>query len=1039
MMKYQKIFSLALLSILSIQISAKQDNDDTLPYWRDLNVLSVGKEPPRSARLSYPDSLSLNGVWDFTYKEGDEVRTGKINVPGNWEVQGYGTAVYTTHYYIFKPYNPNPPTLPEIVPMGIYRRSFSAPAGWRDRDVFLHIAGAKSGVRVLVNGREAGYSEDSKTPAEYRINDFLKDGENDLTIEITRWSTGSYLECQDFWQISGIERDVFIWSQPKVKIWDFSIVSELEENLRDGRFELDAKLENSDIRDAGAQLAYRLLDRSGRVVSEGVASSLVRAGAGADVHFSDKIAAVDAWSAENPALYRLEMTLSMNGKTLETVPFHVGFRRFEFKGNLFLVNGCPVKFKGVNIHEHNELTGHYVTDELRIKDIELMKANNINAVRLSHYPQDKRFYELCDIYGLYIYDEANVESHGMGYSLSKGGTLGNNPAWEEMHLDRTRNMFERDKNYPCIVIWSLGNEAGNGCNFYSTYRYLKSKEAKLMNRAVNYERAAWEWNTDMYLQQYVTTDWLWRIGRSGADRPVVPCEYSHAMGNSNGDLNGQWEAIYSFPHLQGGFIWDWVDQGLLQTDAEGRKFWAYGGDFGGEYVPSYGNFHCNGLLNPNREPHPSMAEVKYVYQNFGFKLGEDGRLRINNRFYFTGSSGYRFVTRLLRDGRVIDSRDLDVNLGPQESGLFEVFGAGKEPGEYFLAVSVLKDGQEVASDQFLLGGSPDLESPSLAGGKLSVTEDNGTITVSGKDVSVVYDKNLCALSSYKVRGQEYFDGGFGIRPSFWRGPTDNDYGCKLPLRMQVWRQSGKEPKAVAEVKDSGADVCLSVRYSLVAGNVCTITYQIHPSGVIDVRMHLTAAAEGVPSYPRIGVRFRMPGKSFDQLSYYGRGPEENYCDRNNATQVGIYETRASEMYYPYVRPQENGHHTDTRQLILGKKNPLEIRYGSAPFEFNALRASVEDFDSEENTDKPYQWRNVTPDDTHDVAKARFILPRQTHVNDIVTRDYVEVCIDKAMRGVGGYDSWSAEPDNSSIIHSQQEYDWDFSLIPYSGKIKSKRI
>ena len=1029
-MNHLRSFAVVLLSFLCVPSFARQDGDGPLPYWRDLNVISVGKEPARSARLNYPDSLSLNGVWDFTYKEGDVVKEGKINVPGNWEVQGYGTALYTTHYYIFKPYNPNPPELPEIIPMGIYRRSFSAPSGWRDRDVFLHIAGAKSGVRVLVNGREAGYAEDSKTPAEYRINEFLKDGDNDLTLEITRWSTGSYLECQDFWQISGIERDIFIWSQPKVKIWDFTIVSELEENLRDGRFELSAVLENNGGRKAKAELAYRLLDSSGRPVSEGVTSSIVPAGSKADILLSDKIGSVDAWSAENPALYRLEMTLSMNGKTLETVPFHVGFRRFEFKDNLFLVNGSPVKFKGVNLHEHNELTGHYVTDELRIRDIELMKANNINAVRLCHYPQDKRFYELCDIYGLYVYDEANVESHGMGYSLSKGGSLGNHPDWEAKHLDRTRNMFEKDKNYPCVVIWSLGNEAGNGCNFYATYKYLKSKEAGLMNRAVNYERAEWEWNTDMYLQQYVTTDWLWRIGRSGADRPIVPCEYSHAMGNSNGDLKGQWEAIYSFPHLQGGFIWDWVDQGLLQTDAKGRKFWAYGGDFGGEYVPSYGNFHCNGIVGPDRNPHPSMAEIKHVYQNFGFELGEDGRLKITNRFYFTGSTGYRFVTKLLRDGAEVGTRDLDVELGPQESGTFEVFGAGREPGEYLLGVSVLKDGREVASDQFILGGKPDFKSPVFDRGELSVSESDGTIAVSGNDVSVVYDKNLCILTSYKVRGQEYFDKGFGIRPSFWRGPTDNDYGCKLPLRMQVWRESGKQLKAVPTVKKEDSDVSLSVCYSLVAGNQCTITYLIHPSGVMDVRMHLSAAGEDVPSYPRIGVRFRMPGSGYDELSYYGRGPEENYCDRNSGTPLGIYRTSASEMYYPYVRPQETGHHTDTRRLILGKKNPLEIRCGNAPFEFNALRASVEDFDCEENTDKPYQWRNITPDDNHDEAKARFILPRQTHVNDIVTRDYVEVCLDKAMRGVGGYDSWGSEPDRNSIIPSQQEYDWDFSLIPF---------
>ncbi len=1037
-MKYKVSITTFALACICFQSMAAPAEEGTLPWWKDQKVTSINTLHARSSRLEYPDSLSLNGIWDFRYIEGDIVKEGSITVPGNWEVQGYGTAIYTNQPYEFQTYRPQPPVLPDINPTGIYSRSFKAAEGWREKDNYLHIAGAKSGVKVIINGKEVGYSEDSKNPAEYLINDYMQDGDNKLTLEITRWSTGSYLECQDFWRISGIERDIFLWSQPKLKIWDFSIRSELEENLRSGDFAADVTLKNDGPSQSEARISYKLDDIYGKTVSTGQRDISIGPGECIDIALTDKLASVDAWSAEKPNLYMLELSLSQGDKVLETVPFHVGFRRLELKGDQFLVNGKAVKFKGVNMHEHNEATGHYVTDDLRIRDIELMKAHNINAVRLCHYPQDKRFYELCDIYGLYVYDEANIESHGMGYSLSKGRSLGNNPDWEKQHMERTEHMFERNKNYPCVVIWSLGNEAGNGCNFYTTYRYLKAKEAKLMNRPVNYERALWEWNTDMYVPQYPDAEWFEKIGASGADRPVVPSEYSHAMGNSSGNITGQWRAIYKYPHLQGGFIWDWVDQGILQTDSNGRRFWAYGGDFGGEWTPSDGNFLCNGIVNPDRTPHPAMAEIKYAYQNFGFEMTEDGDLRITNRFYFTESHDFKFIVKLLKDGRVEKFKELDVLLQPQQSRSYKVFEAGDEAGEYLLSISVLKDGQEVASDQFSLGGRPAFAVPSTEGSRLAIDESADAITIASKDVRVVYDKKKCVLTSYKVHGQEYFKDGFGIRPNFWRGPTDNDYGCALPSRMQIWKTSGNELNADAKAYADGDGVRLNVNYRLAAGNICRIGYLIHRSGMMDIVMHLDAAGQDVAGYPRIGVRFRMPA-AFNDVKYMGRGPEENYCDRNCGTPIGIYSTTASDLYYTYVRPQENGHHTDVRQLVLGEKNPLEIIFGDAPFEFNALRASVEDFDCEENTGRPYQWRNNRPDYKHDEDEARNNLMRQTHINDIVERDYVEVCLDKAMRGVGGYDSWGAQPDEEFCLPSGKEYGWSFRIIPHTGKSSETKV
>lgn len=987
------------------------------PYHRDPRILSIGRLEPRSAFMTYADENSassfdyagsryyrlLNGEWDFRYEEGDIVKEGKIQVPGNWETQGYGTAIYVNQPYEFLGGHPVPPTLPEIIPCGTYSRKFEVPSDWRGRDIYLHLAGAKSGVYVYVNGKEVGYNEDSKDPAEYLLNGYLKDGENDLVVKIFRWSTSSYLECQDFWRISGIERDVFLWSQPTTKVWDFAVKSTLDEDYRDGLFGLTAVLRNScPDKESEVELGYELKDAGGRTVSKGSCRQSIAAGGEKAVSLEDRIPGARHWTAETPELYKLFITLSKDGKVLEVIPYHVGFRRLEIKGNLFLVNGQPVKFKGVNIHEHNEHTGHYVTDELRRKDFELMKANNINAVRLCHYPQDRRFYELCDEIGLYVYDEANIESHGMGYDLRKGGTLGNHPDWLDAHMERTRNMFERNKNYPCVTFWSLGNEAGNGYNFYVTYRYLKDKEKGLMNRPVNYERALWEWNTDMFVPQYPGADWFEAIGARGADRPVIPSEYSHAMGNSNGNLIGQWNAIYKYPHLQGGFIWDWVDQGLLCKDGSGRSWWAYGGDFG-ENQPSDANFCCNGLVNPDRNPHPSMAEVRYAYQNFGFRQVEAGRINIFNRFYFTSSDRHSFTASLLCDGKVVKTRTFELSLAPQTGADVETFPLQEKEGEYQVRIEA-KDasGNVVAKDQFPLCGHYRIGKVKTAGPALSVVETAGELCVKSSSVSFVMNRKSGAVSSFRVKGTEYVHDGFGFQPSFWRAPTDNDYGCAMPRRLSVWKQ---QPSLTStDVTEKDGAVSVKATYSLPAGGGYTISYCIYPSGAVKVGCSFSACPEGTPSVPRIGIRFRMP-KTFADVTYYGRGPEENYVDRKAGTLPGLYSARVDDLYFPYVRPQENGHHTDVRSIRLsGGGKSLTIQ-SEIPFEFNALRNSIEDFDTV-GLERP-----------------------QSHINDITPRDYVEVCLDHVHRGVGGYDSWGAEPEPVHMIDPCRDYSFDFTIIP----------
>ena len=814
--------------------------DTKLPYWKDIQTVAVNKEYPRTAFMTYdnrnqaltgeyensPYYKLLNGTWNFYYADAYKdlpanieqpdanIAWKEIKVPGNWEVQGYGVAIYTNHGYEFKPRNPQPPQLPETNPVGVYQRDIEIPADWDGRDIFLRLEGAKSGVYVYVNGQEVGYSEDSKNPAEFLINNYLKPGKNSLVIKIFRWSTGSYLECQDFWRMSGIERDVFLFSQPKTHIKDFNVVSTLDDTYKNGIFKLNVDVTNHTAANKEVTVAYELLDAAKKVVAEGNTPCPVTADGQKSISFEAALSNVKTWTSEHPNLYRLLISLKDGEKTSEIIPYTVGFRRFEIKPTdqiaengkpyvCLFVNGQPIKLKGVNIHEHNPETGHYVPEELMRKDFTLMKQNNINSVRLCHYPQDRKFYELCDEYGIYVYDEANIESHGMYYNLSRGGTLGNHPEWLKPHMDRTINMYERNKNHPSVAIWSLGNEAGNGYNFYQTYLWLKEREVKGMNRPVNYERALWEWNTDMYVPQYPSAAWLEEIGKKGSDRPIAPSEYSHAMGNSNGNLAAQWRAIYKYPNLQGGYIWDWVDQGILETDENGRTYWAYGGDYGTN-APSDGNFLCNGIVAPDRTPHPAMTEVKYAHQNVGFEAIDPaaGKFLVKNRFYFTNLKKYMISYTVKANGKTIKGGKVSLDIEPQGSKELNINLNGLKPKagtEYFVDFVVtttepeplIPAGHDIASEQFRLPIEPLAMTGHKASGKTTVSTDGDIITVLSPRMQFVFNKKSGLVTSYKVNGTEYFAEGFGIQPNFWRAPTDNDYGNGGPKREQIWKQSSK--------------------------------------------------------------------------------------------------------------------------------------------------------------------------------------------------------------------------------------------------------
>ena len=1080
-----------------------------LPYWQDIQTVSVNKEAPRSAFMTYSDKATalslayekspyyqlLNGTWKFyfvnSYKElpanitDPSISTDSwndIQVPGNWERQGFGVAIYTNHGYEFKPRNPQPPLLPEENPVGVYRRDIEIPSDWDGRDIYLHIGGAKSGTYVYVNGQEVGYSEDSKNPAEFLINKYLKPGKNVLTLKIFRWSTGSYLECQDFWRVSGIERDVYLWSQPKTAIQDFRVISTLDDTYKTGIFKLAIDLKNHEEKAKNLTISYELIDNSGKTIATECKNLWVSPAVNSTASFETTIPDVATWTAEIPNLYKMVMTIIDGDKTVEVVPYHIGFRRFEMKqtkelaGNgkpytVFLVNGQPVKFKGVNIHEHNPETGHYVPVELMRKDFELMKKHNINSVRLCHYPQDRKFYELCDEYGLYVYDEANIESHGMYYSLSKGGTLGNNPEWLKPHMDRTINMYERNKNYPSVTFWSLGNEAGNGYNFYQTYLYIKNKEKDGMNRPVNYERALWEWNTDMYVPQYPGASWFEEIGQKGSDRPVVPSEYAHAMGNSTGSLLDQWNAIYKYPNLQGGYIWDWVDQGFLEKDANGRPYYTYGGDYGVN-APSDGNFLCNGIVGPDRTPHPAMAEVKYVYQDVAITAKDlaNGTFEVFNRYYFKNLKDYMISYTIMANGKAVRHGKVSLDIAPQTSKELQMNIAGlkhQKDTEYFVNFSVITvqpeglipQGHEIASEQFRLPIEPIKSDIKTSGPALSVSENGDELVASSSKVNFVFNKKTGLVSSYKVGSTEYFSEGFGLQPNFWRGPTDNDYGNGQPKREQIWKQSSKNfDVSDATVKMDGKNAIMTINYLLPAGNLYIVDYTIYPSGAVHVAAHFTSTemneaetevseatrtATFTPgrdaarkeasklTVPRIGVRFRMPA-TMNQVEYFGRGPEENYWDRKAGTLVGLYKSTAEDLYFPYVRPQENGHHTDTRWVSVSSNKGKGLKIvADELIEFNALRNSIEDFDDEEQVNLPRQWSNFTPEQiaNHDEAAAKDVLRRQHHINDVTPRNYVEVCIDLKQQGVGGYDSWGARPEPQYTLPANKDYQWGFTIIP----------
>lgn len=990
-----------------------------LPYWQDPQTTSVNAETRRTEVIYFADRAdalskgfrdsenykSLNGTWDFKYFEDHRqmaipAQWDKIQVPGNWEVQGWGTAIYTNIMYDFCPENPVAGVLPESVPSALYRRSFTVPATWNGREVYLNLAGTKSGTYVYVNGQEVGYCEDSKDLARFRITDYLKAGDNELLLKIYRYTQASWLEDQDFWRISGLERDVYLSSEKAHNGFNFTVLSTTTPDFEAGLFRLKMHA------DTHTEVYYELLDAQGTPVADAVFEF-----SGDITTVMDTIPGVKLWTAETPNLYTL--VLKVNG---EYTRFHVGFRHLEIVEvpgvpgsdgqprmvRSYLVNGQPVKFKGVNLHEHNPYTGHYVTRENILEDLKLMKLSNVNAIRTCHYPQSREFYELCDSLGFYVYDEANIETHGFGYEPKK--TMANKTEWLTKHMDRTLNMYYRTANYPCVTILSLGNEAGNGTIFYETYKALKALEQEGMNRPVVYERAGNEWNTDFLNPMYPGTEWLRRMGNTYGEKPIVLCEYSHAMGNSNGSIDWMWEQFYAHPQLQGGFIWDWVDQGLYDKE----RGWTYGGDYG-ENEPSDANFCCNGLVNPDRDPHPGFYEIKHVYQNVTIRPVDvaSGTFEIFNRNYFTDLGNYTVKYWVERDGKRPFwwfRHKKHFTTAPQTAEQFTVkLPKMKKDGQYriFFEVSASRDlpliekGTVLACDEIVLKDTPATRKARKIKGSLEYTDGDTQVVVRGSKVELVFDKVNGFVKSWKVKGVDMMDPSFGIRPNFWRAAIDNDYGNYAPMRAAQYREPGK-PDAVDVNKQADGTVCIAVKGKGVRADE---KYILYPDGTLKIAVETAAGEARGVEIPRLGFRLRVADDAF---TYFGRGPVENYWDRASCTFKRIWESSASAEYYPYVRPQETGHHTDVDWLSIGRLSV--VRPAEHPFEFNALRMSVEDLDGGP-------------------------VKSQTHLCDVTERDYTEVCIDYLMTGVGGYDSWGSRPEPERTLWNTKAYSYSFILTP----------
>ena len=1019
----QSILSISLLAALSLTspVTATAQNETR---WHNVDVNQQNREPRRAAFFAFEDLskaqgfdkklsvnyLSMEGTWKFNFVKDhnkrplnffkanfDDSNWKDFPVPGLFELNGYGDPTYKNVGYAWATqFDPNPPYISEINNYtGSYRRTFDLPKDWKGKDVYFHVGSATSNLSLWVNGKYVGYSEDSKVAAEFNISKYLKPGKNLIAMQVMRWCDGSYFEDQDFWRLTGIAREVYLYARPKAHVADVRLNAGLENNYQDGVLDYQVSLTGGN-----SNVTISLCDKDGKQVASA-------SGAKGTI----KVPQVKAWTAETPNLYQVYITVSGKQGVSEVIPQRVGFRNVEIKNAQLLVNGKPVLIKGADRHEIDPDGGYIVSVERMIQDIKIMKQLNINAVRTCHYPDDPRWYDLCDEYGLYITAEANLESHGMGYDEK---SLAKFPEYLQTHIERNEGNVKTFVNHPSIIVWSLGNEAGYGINFEKTYDWVKAYDK---TRPVQYERGGYDSKTDIYCPMYIDYEESEKYCQSDGTKPYIQCEYAHAMGNSEGGFKEYWDLIRKYPKYQGGYIWDFVDQGLRdKSPITGKEIFTYGGDYG-RYPASDYNFNCNGIIAPDRRLNPHAYEIQYYHQNVWIKDfdASTGAFKIYNENFFKNIDDLSLTASVYANGVLLSTVAIADTKGiaPQATqnvksealkkaiAEAEQQHAGEEIAVNFAFASDGKEplvdkGQVMARQQFVVSNYKFYKVDTPKSGNIDVEETNSYVKVTADRMTVTIGKKTGMIDYLDIDKEPVLKFRKSIKPEFWRAPTDNDYGASLQKEMLVWKNPAMNLKSFDKqvLKDS---VVLTVLFDMPEVKAqLQLRYRINAAGEVAVTEKMTTDKEAkVADLFRYGMQLQMPA-AFSKLEYYGRGPEENYIDRHSSAFIGKYESNVKNEYYPYVRPQESGNHTDIRSFSIfnpttGKGITFE---GYAPMECSAIPYLVEDLDA--GLEKEHDWGQ--------------------HSGDLVDKGLVQLHIQQRQYGLGCIDSWMSKPMEKYRMH-----------------------
>ena len=1007
-------------------------------------IFEENKLPPRATYFGFENTeienkensrrfLDLNGQWKFHFVKDPKQRPttfqninyddsdwGTIPVPANWEVEGYDYPIYLDERYPFDTQWPQVPN--DYNPVGTYRKEIKLDKDFLSEEVIIHFAGAKSAMYLYVNGEYVGYSQGSKTPAEFNIGKYLIEGMNVIALQMFRWSDASYLESQDMLRMSGIERDVYLYTQPKVFISDFDVYTILDDSYSDGIFKTTLSVNNTTNDNIARTIRLELLKGKKSIFTSKKIVKITK-DSKSNVVFEEVLKAVKPWSTETPDLYELRISLedTLSPRNNQYIEQRIGFKRVEIKNGQVLINGKAIYIKGVNRHETDPYTGHVISKESMLKDITLMKQNNINAVRSSHYPNDPYWLELCDTYGLYVVDEANIESHPL--AIDKKTQIGNEMTWYKAHLSRTQRMYYRDRNHPSIYSWSLGNEAGEGEIFRSTYQWLKEVDD---NRIVQYEPAGKEDYTDLYCPMYPKPEYLIEHGKSDSDKPSIMIEYAHAMGNSVGNLQDYWNIIEEYPNLQGGFIWDWVDQSLEYKNEDGLPYLAYGQDFHPD-LPTDGNFLNNGLVDPYRNAHPHLSEVKKVYEPVQFDYILNGVIVIKNKNFFTDLSDKEMRIKVLKNGiEHIQQTDSNLNIQPQQSVIkyFDKIPLTYDPGyEYILEISLLqKDatelipkGYEVAWDQFILTKDVHkIKEPLTGGGELEINASASEIEIGNTIVNFKIDDKTGEIKSWDYMGSSITTQ--PVRPNFWRPPTDNDLGNGMDKWASIWQQATYNYKTtlIGKPLNNGNKVTYRVAYD-TPGNEAKVSvgYALHQNGQLSVDYEFQPTKDSLPNIPRLGMYLALTD-NFKSVSWYGNGPEESYWDRKTGMKAGLYHGRIIDQFHRYPRPQETGNKTDVRWMEISSETVTLTASSN-----QLLNASV----------WPFAMSEIDFNSNDATLSASGLVPvTKKHGAEIKIGKTVQWNLDFQQMGVGGDTSWGRLVHDEYTIRPQP-YRYSFNIIP----------